>query len=68
MSIGDLRKLSRLEQLHAIEVLWESISHNDSDFDSPEWHKDVLDSRRKAIDSGEATFISFEELKNRVQK
>ena len=32
--------------------------------ESPTWHKDVLDKRRKILESGNAKLISISELKN----
>ncbi|MBT5306443.1 MAG: addiction module protein, partial [Candidatus Scalindua sp.] len=34
------------------------------EIESPGWHKDILESRRKKIKEGEAEFVSLEDLKS----
>jgi hypothetical protein len=33
------------------------------EIESPEWHQDILEKRKRKIDNGKAEFISLEELK-----
>jgi putative addiction module component (TIGR02574 family) len=47
-----------------MEKLWDSLCHEESEIESPEWHKDILESRRNKIKEGKATFISLEDLKS----
>ena len=46
-----------------MEELWDSLCHEENEIESPEWHKDILESRRKKIKEGKAEFISLEDLK-----
>jgi len=34
-----------------------------SEIDSPEWHRNILDERKRKIENGKAKFISLEELR-----
>jgi putative addiction module component (TIGR02574 family) len=67
MSITQIQKMSKVEQLQTMELLWDSLSHQ-SDLESPTWHKTVLDVRRKKIATGKAKFYSLDEVKRRLLK
>jgi hypothetical protein len=62
----DPKEMSRLEKLHSMEAIWEAL-HDDlgGDLDSPQWHGYELQERQRRIDSGEASFLSLQELKTR---
>ena len=47
----------------AMEKLWDSLC-NKEEIESPEWHKDILQERKKKIEKGEAAYISLEDLKS----
>ena len=68
MSVAEIQKMTVNERLETMEKLWESLSQNDTDIESPAWHKEVLDSRRKHIDSGDAQFYTIEEVKAHFKK
>ena len=63
MNMFEIKKMSIIERLQAMEALWDSLLHEESQIESPEWHRDILEERRKKIDKGKAEFISLEELK-----
>ena len=67
MSIAQIQKMSKAEQLQTMELLWDTLSHQ-TDLDSPTWHKTVLDTRRKKIGTGKAKFYSLDEVKRRLLK
>ncbi len=56
------------EKLRAMEAIWRSLSKLEDQVPVPNWHKRVLDERQRQIDAGEATFVSLEEMKERVRK
>ncbi|MFE8032649.1 addiction module protein [Thiohalocapsa marina] len=58
-----LDKMSVEEKLQTIELLWDSLAGNEDSVPSPDWHREVLEERTRQIESGEAGFISLEELK-----
>jgi hypothetical protein len=41
--------------------LWDRLE--ESDVQSPDWHKEVLDDRKKRYENGELSLISLEEFK-----
>ncbi len=62
----EIKKMSIIERLQTMEELWNSLCQEESDIESPKWHKDILEERRKKIEKGEAKFISLEELKSKA--
>ena len=72
MSVRELKeevsRLSKAEQLQAMEWLWASLSKAQQDLESPEWHGDVLAARQAKVDSGEAQFLSVDQLKERLRR
>jgi putative addiction module component (TIGR02574 family) len=63
MNTLDIKKMSTTERLQAMEALWDSLLHDQSEIESPEWHSDVLEERKSKIKTGKAEFISLEKLK-----
>lgn len=55
--------MSIAERLKTMEALWDSLVHEDTEIESPDWHNDVLKQRRKTIENGTAKLISLNELK-----
>jgi len=72
MSVAELKeevsRLSKAERLQAMEWLWASLSKEQRDLESPEWHGEVLAARRAKADAGEAQFLSVEQLKERLRR
>lgn len=48
-----------------MEALWDTLWHEDVEIETPGWHLDVLEARKALIASGEAKFLSLEELQAR---
>ncbi|MCU1265047.1 MAG: uncharacterized protein JWM21_1365 [Acidobacteria bacterium] len=54
------------EKLRAMEAIWEDLCQHDA-VPVPQWHKDILDSRRRLIDEGKAEFIDWETAKKQIK-
>jgi len=63
MNTSDIKKMSRTERLAAIEALWDSLLDEESEIESPQWHRDVLEERKRKIENGQAEFISLAKLR-----
>ncbi|MDR4509175.1 MAG: addiction module protein [Candidatus Brocadiaceae bacterium] len=68
MITSEIKKMSTVERLQAMEELWDALCHEDKEVESPVWHKEILDERKKKIERGEAEFISIEELKAKTNQ
>lgn len=63
MNTIEIQKMSVIERLKAMEALWDSLLDEESEIESPEWHREVLEERKRKIENAKAEFISLEELK-----
>jgi hypothetical protein len=63
MNTLEIKKMSRIERLQAMEALWDSLLGEEVEIESPEWHGDILEERKRKIETGEAEFISLEKLR-----
>jgi hypothetical protein len=55
MNMAELSTLPLAQRLEAMEVLWDSLSHDSAYDPSPAWHADVLAPRVREIDAGQAS-------------
>lgn len=62
-----LSEMSIEEKLQAMEALWEDLSRNAA-LESPAWHEEVLRDRDRQIESGEASFMDWEQAKALIRK
>lgn len=53
MQIADIAKLPLAERIAAMELLWDSLSHDPSHEPSPDWHTAVLQARRAELEQGQ---------------
>jgi len=63
MSLNDLYSLSASEKLRLIEQLWDSLDEND--VLSPNWHKEILQDRKKRYDNNELELIPLKDFKRK---
>jgi putative addiction module component (TIGR02574 family) len=63
MTTLDINGMSKAEKLQVMEALWDSLIHEDSEIESPEWHKDILVARQQKITEGKAEYLTIDELK-----
>jgi putative addiction module component (TIGR02574 family) len=61
-----LDTLSIDEKVRLLERVWESLCSKSGDVHSPEWHREVLDARRRRLDEGRATVSRWSEAKARL--
>lgn len=62
-TVLQLDRLTRLEKLRAMEELWEDLSSGEEEYESPQWHGEVLRAREEALKAGEDEFVRWEEAK-----
>lgn len=63
-----LSTMTTAEKLDAMEQLWTSLQDDPVNETTPAWHEQVLDERRKRIESGEAKFYSLDEVRQRLRE
>ncbi len=55
------------EKLMAMEQLWDSLCEDEAQIPVQDWHKQVLDQRRRQIETGEAKFVDWETAKANIR-
>jgi hypothetical protein len=64
MTVKDqVLQLPKEEKLMLMEALWEDLSRDGEDFESPAWHGEVLREREKALQAGEDRFLTVDEAR-----
>jgi putative addiction module component (TIGR02574 family) len=58
--------LSVAEKVQLLESVWESLCAHPGDVQSPEWHREVLEERRRRLEDGRATISSWADAKARL--
>ncbi len=62
-----LSEMSVEEKLQAMEAIWEDLSRNAASLESPVWHEEVLRERDRQVETGEATFMDWEQAKTQIR-
>jgi putative addiction module component (TIGR02574 family) len=62
----ELKALSVAEKVQLLESVWDSLCEKTGDVRSPEWHRAVLEERKRRLESGEAKIVSWNEAKTRL--
>ncbi|MBS1593769.1 MAG: addiction module protein [Bacteroidetes bacterium] len=66
--IAELHKLPVEEKLQLVQELWDDIARDNSLESISKEHKEILDQRIAKINSGEATFRPWSEVKAKYKK
>jgi hypothetical protein len=61
-----IEKMTRSEKLQAMELLWDNLSSNEQETESPAWHGDVLRETETRVASGEEKALDWEVAKKHV--
>jgi len=67
VSALDLEKMTIAEKLSIMEKLWNHLCANPESIPSPEWHREVLETRSQSISEGKEQFHSLESVKSRIK-
>lgn len=63
-----IENLTPAERLELLEVLWGGISHDQTGYASPEWHRDALQESERAVAEGRATFTDWSEAEAELRR
>jgi putative addiction module component (TIGR02574 family) len=64
MSIAEIRGLPLNEKLQIMEALGEDLRAHVQEDSVPEWQKEILDTRRKAVEDGRETVLDWDQVKS----
>ncbi|MDX1640563.1 MAG: addiction module protein [Balneolaceae bacterium] len=64
----DIEKLSRVEKLQLMHVIWEDLVKDEKQVQSPEWHENVLRETEERVRAGKEHTIDWPEAKKELRK
>jgi putative addiction module component (TIGR02574 family) len=63
-----LSEMTLEEKLYVMETLWDDLTKDEKAFESPTWHKAILEERERALAEGKIGVSDWEEVKKRRRK
>lgn len=63
-----LETLTVAEKVRLLESVWDSLCGEPSDVKSPDWHREILESRQRRLEDGSATISLWTEAKALLMK
>jgi hypothetical protein len=60
--------LSTAEKLVAMEALWSSLHQTFEDSSPPDWHREILNQRMGLIESGQAVYEDWNQVKKDLRE
>jgi len=67
IEMAQINRMTVTERLQAMEQLWDALCHDTNEMTSPGWHQTVLADRKARANTGEAKFLTLEQLKSRLR-
>jgi putative addiction module component (TIGR02574 family) len=64
MSIAEIHQLPLSEKLQIMEAIWEDLRSQADALPVPDWHKNLLDARLKAVEEGRESVLDWDEVKH----
>jgi putative addiction module component (TIGR02574 family) len=64
----EVERMSPVERVQAMEILWRSMAAASEKVESPAWHKKVLEKRLAKVEAGRGEFLTVSQLKRRLAK
>ena len=61
-TIPEIDKMTATQQVELMEALWKSMSDRGANNEPPEWHREYLATREKALAEGTDSFVDLDEF------
>lgn len=65
-TIPEISKMMPTQQVELMEALWKSMTERNLN-DPPDWHREYLADRQRAVAEGEDSFITLDELEDELR-
>lgn len=65
-AIPEISKMTPAQQIELMEALWKSMTERNLN-DPPDWHREYLADRQRAVAEGEDSFITLDELEDELR-
>ena len=63
-----IETISVAEKMRLLESVWESLCAHPTDVQSPDWHREVLEDRKRRLADGRATVSTWADAKARLMQ
>ncbi len=63
----EITRLSRKEKLRIMEAIWENLSTDPEQVESPDWHRHALEDTERRVSSGQEKTMDWSEAKNELR-
>ena len=64
----DIARMDKAQKLQTMEAIWDSLIHEATELESPDWHGDVLVERANRHEQGKAEFFTIDEIRSRLKE
>jgi len=64
MSITEVKQLPFAEKVQIMEAIWEDLRAQAERVPVPQWHRELLDGRRKAVEEGREALLDWDTVKD----
>ncbi len=64
----EVKQLSRAEKLRIMEAIWEDLSTEEEQMESPDWHKEALQETERRLGSGQEKLMDWQAAKKALRK
>lgn len=64
----NIKSLSREEKLKVMEDIWEDLSRDDKEVESPNWHQETLKETEHRLNTGQEKIVDWKDAKKELRK
>ncbi|MEA3232601.1 MAG: addiction module protein [Thermodesulfobacteriota bacterium] len=64
----EITHLSREEKLRVMEAIWEDLSNDQEQVESPDWHRHALQETKRRLSSGREKTVDWPDAKKELRK
>lgn len=64
----EIGHLSREEKLRVMEAIWEDLSRDAEQVESPDWHREALEETDRRLESGQERVVDWHKAKKELRK
>ena len=64
----NIKDLSREEKLKVMEDIWEDLSRDEKEVESPNWHQEALKETENRVSSGQEKIVDWKIAKEELRK
>jgi len=61
-----IESMTVAEKVRLLETVWQSLCSHSGDVQSPDWHREVLEERKRRLEDGRAKVSTWAEAKARL--